>query len=170
MEEAQAAGLKLILDLHAYPHGGEIGDTDRTLARPDLFDRHLQALGGDGAAGRDGPRPHGPGSDKRADRNGSPRRRMVPGEFGALWRGPSGETTGVLAEHAAFLSTKVRAVEGAGMGWAVWSFTGAFAITGPDQALDPASVGRRGCRDTAPPPVRHPDPRPGNADFAPAAF
>lgn len=295
VEEAQAAGLKVILDLHAFPHGGEIGDTDRTLARPDEFDRYLQVLGAvaarldgmdpnrtalevmneptedcdvvDGlgvaarwpdhlarlhAAARAGapalplvlsgacwggvaglervdpaamhddnliwsfhsydpfPFTH-QGADWTdsilmfvrglpypperlrpadaavlveqalaraqasaapqaaeatrdalaeliggyaltprsatadpiveaaawADRNAIPRRRMLLGEFGALWRGPSGETTGALADHAAFLSDKVRAAEAAGLGWAVWSFTGSFAITGPDQALDP---------------------------------
>jgi hypothetical protein len=43
--EAQAAGLKVILDLHTYPHPGEAGDIDAILASPQQFDTYVDLVG-----------------------------------------------------------------------------------------------------------------------------
>ena len=43
--EAQAAGLKVILDLHTYPHAGQVGDIDGILADPAKFTAYLTMLG-----------------------------------------------------------------------------------------------------------------------------
>lgn len=42
--EAQAAGLKVILDLHTFPHGGETGDTEAILSSPAAFDAYLWVM------------------------------------------------------------------------------------------------------------------------------
>ena len=63
-----------------------------------------------------------------ADAHGIPHSRLFLGEFGALWF----DAAGVQADpgsHQRFLAAKRRAAEAAGVGWAVWSFSGSFGIT-----------------------------------------
>ena len=47
--EAQSAGFKVILDMHAYPHAGETGDIDAILATPAKFQDYLTMIGKVGA-------------------------------------------------------------------------------------------------------------------------
>lgn len=47
--EAQAAGLKVVLDLHTYPHAGDVGDIDGILASPAKFKAYLTMVAKVGA-------------------------------------------------------------------------------------------------------------------------
>ncbi len=47
--EAQAAGLKVVLDLHTYPHAGEVGDIDAILSSPVKFAAYLRMVAKVGA-------------------------------------------------------------------------------------------------------------------------
>ncbi len=71
-----------------------------------------------------------------ADANAIPHDRLLLGEFGALWISDTGELLDA-DSHARFLSDKRRAAEAAGIGWAVWSFSGSFGITDPQSQLYP---------------------------------
>jgi len=42
--EAQAAGLKVVLDMHTYPHTGDVGDVDAILASPAGFTAYVAML------------------------------------------------------------------------------------------------------------------------------
>lgn len=63
-----------------------------------------------------------------ADAQGIPRDRLLLGEFGALWRDEAGSEMDP-ESHFRFLADKRRAAEALGIGWIVWSFSGAMGIT-----------------------------------------
>ncbi len=74
---------------------------------------------------------------KWADAHAIPHNRLFLGEFGALWFDDAGVQSDP-ASHTRFLSAKRRAVEAAGVGWSVWSFSGSFAITDSAATLYPS--------------------------------
>ncbi len=63
-----------------------------------------------------------------ADAHAIPHGRLFLGEFGALWFDDAGNKLDP-ASHYRFLLAKRSAAEAAGVGWAVWSFSGSFGIT-----------------------------------------
>ncbi len=63
-----------------------------------------------------------------ADAHAIPHGRLFLGEFGALWFDDAGRKLDP-DSHDRFLLAKRRAAEAAGVGWAVWSFSGSFGIT-----------------------------------------
>lgn len=71
-----------------------------------------------------------------ADAHAIPHGRLFLGEFGALWVDEAGNTLDP-GSHARFLSAKRHAAEAAGVGWAVWSFSGGFGITDAKALLYP---------------------------------
>lgn len=82
-----------------------------------------------------------------ADAHGIPRARVLMGEFGALWVSDLDRLSDP-ASHNRFLAAKRGAAEAAGIGWAVWSYSGNFGITDPAGVIDPgvcASLGLTPC-------------------------
>ena len=71
-----------------------------------------------------------------ADARGIPHSRLFLGEFGALWVDDAGSRMDP-GSHNRFLSAKRLAAEAAGVGWAVWSFSGNFGITDQKARLYP---------------------------------
>jgi hypothetical protein len=71
-----------------------------------------------------------------ADAHAIPRGRLFLGEFGALWFDDAGNKLDP-GSHNRFLAAKRSAAEAAGVAWAVWSFSGSFAITDANAALYP---------------------------------
>lgn len=62
-----------------------------------------------------------------ADTHGIARNRLLLGEFGANRDGAGGLAINP-AHRAAFLAAKRASIEGVGIGWAVWSWTGSFGV------------------------------------------
>ena len=80
-----------------------------------------------------------------ADRHGIPQGRLILGEFGAM----RGDFQGVrfnTSARDAFLEDKRRAAETAGIGWAVWVWTGSFGVAEDDarRALAPGTCAALG--------------------------
>lgn len=71
-----------------------------------------------------------------ADAHQIPHSRLFLGEFGALWFDDAGQEHDP-ASHMRFLTAKRSAAEAVGIGWAVWSFSGNFAITDSAARLCP---------------------------------
>lgn len=71
-----------------------------------------------------------------ADAHGIPHDRLLMGEFGAFWQTGAGKTLDP-DSHARLLAAKRQAAEAAGIGWVVWSYSGAFGITDSSGALNP---------------------------------
>ena len=71
-----------------------------------------------------------------ADAHAIPHDRLLLEEFGALWFAEAGQKLDP-ASHNRFLTAKREAAEAAGIGWAVWSLSGNFAIADADFHLYP---------------------------------
>ncbi len=73
-----------------------------------------------------------------ADAHGVPRSRIFVGEFGVI-RDNGAAVAVPPASRAAFLDAKISAIEAAGFGWAVYSWTGSLAVADPrSYRMDPA--------------------------------
>ncbi|MEO8243963.1 MAG: cellulase family glycosylhydrolase [bacterium] len=73
---------------------------------------------------------------KWADKNNIPRGRLLLGEFGAN-HAPATDTKDDRASRLRFLTAKSRAAEQLGIGWAVWSWSGAFGVVKDDTTRAP---------------------------------
>ena len=89
-----------------------------------------------------------------ADAHGIPHQRLLLGEFGAMGYEANGRAWGEPARHA-FLADVSGAAQAAGVGWAVWEWTGQMRVSSDNttRAMDPAictALTLAGCAGAAP--------------------